>query len=196
MLDNFMKMQTSKKVLVLVVVVLLIAVLFWYLQISPMQEELTQAKSQQQQLDTKLAEVKVRKKTYDDDRKRRDDLEIASIKQRQILPSDSEMASFLNSINVVADLAGLELLSVKPMEEAPENYYARIPVMLAVKGSYHQIAKFFYQIGKLDRVINVENIELDKPEITESGTTLSATLMATTFRALEKGDGAAAAAIQ
>ena len=190
MLDNFAKMAVSKKVAILVVLVMVVAALFWFLKISHARDQLAKLERENKTLKTKLEDVKIREKTYNEDRKRRDDLEIASVKQRMILPSESEMASFLNSLNVVADLAGIELKSVKPLAESPEAYYARIPVMLELSGSYHQIAKFFYQIGKLDRVINVENIILENPVLSESGTMLSAKFMATTFRALSKDPGA------
>lgn len=187
MLDQFIKMPVGKKVFILGLVVVVIGLAFWYTQISPAQEELKSLTSQYSRLETKLREVKKRKKTYDEDRKRRDDLEIASVKQRQILPSQTEMASFLNNINSMADLTGLEIVSVKPEPEAPADYYARIPVKLELKGSFHQLAKFFYQIGKLDRIINVENINIDRPTIDESGAVVSASALATTFRSLEVG---------
>ena len=36
---------------------------------------------------------------------------------------------------------------------------------LEMSGRFHQIAKFAYELGKVDRIINVENIELTEPKV-------------------------------
>ncbi|MBN2715344.1 MAG: type 4a pilus biogenesis protein PilO [Deltaproteobacteria bacterium] len=186
MLDQFLKMPMAQKLLVLGVLVILVGALFWQLYYSPLVEELESAQNQQQQLAGKLSEVQKRKKTYDEDVQKMEDLKIASVKQRQMLPVESEMASFLNNLNSVAELTGLEILSVTPMAEKPEKYYATIPVKLELKGNFLQLSKFFYQVGRLDRIINVGNINLTNPRVNENGASLNASVMAVTFRSLDK----------
>ncbi len=188
MLDQFLKMPISRKLLMLGVLVVLIALIFWQMYYSPLQDDLTSAQSQHETLEKKLKEVEKRKKTYDEDVQRMEDLKIASVKQRQMLPVESEMASFLNNLNSVAELTGLEILSVTPLAEAPEKYYATIPVKLELKGSFLQLSKFFFQVGKLDRIINVGNIDLSNPSVTENGAELTANVMAVTFRSLDNAN--------
>jgi type IV pilus assembly protein PilO len=187
MLDQLLKMPLTKKLFILGAAVAMVGFLFWQFYYSPLVEELDKAVSKHTSLQQKLSEVEKQKKTYDEDLQRREDLKIAAVKQRQMLPVSTEMASFLNNLNEVAELTGLEILSVKPLEASPEKYYARIPVKLNLKGSFLQLSKFFYQVGKLDRIINVENINLTKPEISDNGVVMRATVLATTFRALEPG---------
>ncbi len=189
MLDQFYKMPVAKKALILGVVMMLVGLVFWYAYYSPLTEELDSQKTQYTRARTELAEVEKRKKTYDEDLQRREDLKIASVKQREMLPVETEMPSFLNNLNTVADLTGLEILAVKPLEASPEKYYARIPVELTLRGNYLQFSKFFYQVGKLDRIINLENLNFTRPEITESGVQLNVVVLATTFRALESEAG-------
>ena len=115
--------------------------------------------------------------------------------QSRILPPNSEMSSFLESLNNHAELAGLQISLVQPLEEEGVGFYAKIPVELHLKGRYHELAKFFYNVGRLDRVINIENIFFT-PESRESSsdgegpgndgsTLIKAEVLATTFRALE-----------
>ncbi|MBN2341796.1 MAG: type 4a pilus biogenesis protein PilO [Deltaproteobacteria bacterium] len=186
MLDQFLKMPIAKKILVLGVVVVLVGLVFWQFYYSPSLDELQGVKKAHTQMQSKLAEAQARKKTYDEDVQRMEDLKIASVKQRQMLPVESEMASFLNNLNSVAELTGLEILSVTPMAEAPEKYYATIPVKLELEGSFLQLSKFFYQVGKLDRIINIVNISFDKPKISENGAVMKASVRAVTFRSLDK----------
>lgn len=187
MLDQFLKMPLAKKALVLVVVVAFVGVIFWQLYYSPLVEDLENAQNKNQNMQGKLAEAQKRKKTYDADVAQLEKVTYLSQKQNQVLPTKGEMASFLNHLNSVAELTGLEISSVTPLAESPEKYYARIPVKLELKGSFLQLSKFFYQVGKLDRIINIGNISLTNPVVDESGTVMQASVMATTFRALDKG---------
>ena len=105
-----------------------------------------------------------------------------------MLPPNSEMASFLNNLNAQAELVGLEILAVKPLDEEPARYYARIPVQLKLRGSFHQMSKFFFLVGNLDRIINIEDINLGDGEMDESGIVLTAEVLATTFRSVQPRD--------
>ena len=51
-------------------------------------------------------------------------------------------------------------------------------------GKFHQIAKFAYELGKVDRIINVENIELAEPTVVGDEVVLKAKCLATAFHAL------------
>jgi type IV pilus assembly protein PilO len=188
MLDQFLKMPLSKKLAILGMLVVVIGFLFWQFYYSPLTEELDAKKSEHTRIIKKLKEVEIQKKTYDEDLQKREDLKNASVKQRLMLPVTTEMASFVQNINSVAELTGLEIISVKPLEATPDKYYSRIPVQLNLEGSYLQIGKFFYQVGKLDRIINIENITLDKPKVGEDGVLLHVKALATTFRALEPNE--------
>ncbi|MBN2803498.1 MAG: type 4a pilus biogenesis protein PilO [Deltaproteobacteria bacterium] len=188
MLDQFLKMPLSKKLAILGILVVMIGFLFWQFYYSPLKSELDAKKSEHSRILQKLKEVEIQKKTYDEDLQKREDLKNASVKQRLMLPVTTEMASFVQNINSVAELTGLDIISVKPLEASPDKYYSRIPVELNLEGSYLQIGKFFYQVGKLDRIINIENITLDKPKIGEDGVLLHVKALATTFRALEPNE--------
>ena len=89
-------------------------------------------------------------------------------------------------LNKLSVETGLEIESVKPQREEASQYYARIPVHLKLKGSYYQLAKFFYLVGNLDRVINIENINLKIANYEESSAILNADVLATTFRSIQK----------
>jgi type IV pilus assembly protein PilO len=61
-----------------------------------------------------------------------------------------------------------------------------------LSGSFHQLAKFFYLVGNLDRIINIEDINLKTSEVEKSETVLEAEVLATAFRSLrvnEAGTG-------
>jgi type IV pilus assembly protein PilO len=109
------------------------------------------------------------------------------------LPPTAEMGPFLGAINQKADVAGLKVRSVVPLDEQVQPFYARVPVRLEVVGRFHQLAKFFAELGRLDRITNVENIEIGAPVRGDNDeTSLSVKVLTTTFRAAPKTAGSAA----
>jgi type IV pilus assembly protein PilO len=57
---------------------------------------------------------------------------------------------------------------------------------LQITGRFHQIAKFIYEVGKQDRIINMENLELSDPKLQGEDIILKASCLATTFHLVKK----------
>jgi type IV pilus assembly protein PilO len=183
-LEQLTKISLLKKVLILFVLCLIIGLGFWFLYYNPQREDVIKIQKAHARLIAKRKDAERRKKTYDMDRLRRDELRKLYTEQLRALPLDTEMSSFLNNITSQGEMVGLEILSVKPRKQKVAKYYARIPVALRLRGSYHQLAKFFYLVGNLDRIINIEDIRLSKFKISDLGVVLTADVLATTFRAV------------
>jgi type IV pilus assembly protein PilO len=184
-LEQLTKISLPKKIAVLLIVILLVGAVYWFQFYGGLSEELDQLMQHHTQLMRQRDDALRRKSTYDNDLHRRDELKKNHAQQLRALPSDAEMSSFLASLNTQAELVGLELKSVKPRKEEAAQYYARIPVSLILKGNYLQLAKFFYLVGNVDRIINIENISFKVDGFDESGVQLLAEVMATTFRSVE-----------
>ncbi len=105
----------------------------------------------------------------------------------RILPDTAEIPAFLDDLNRLAELSGLRVMNVGPRPELSEQFFTRVPVALTLKGKYHQLAKFFYNISRLERAINMENIALTSPEKEGEDINLNVAVLATTFR---RPDGA------
>jgi len=61
-----------------------------------------------------------------------------------------------------------------------------VPMRLQITGRFHQIAKFIYEVGKQDRIINMENLELGDPKVEGEDVVLKASCLATTFHLTKK----------
>ena len=106
---------------------------------------------------------------------------------QKILPVDTEYPSFLSSVQSVANVTGISLTAWTPQQEIPEEFYARVPMKLELTGRFHQVAKFFYGVGQLDRIINMENISVTDPKAEGDETMVKVEVLATAFRMLEEG---------
>ena len=99
------------------------------------------------------------------------------------LPGRSEMDALLTDINQAGLGRGLQFELFKPAaQETRRDFYAELPISIKVTGSYHDIGAFASDIGKLSRIVTLENIAL-APAGKGGGLALDA--LAKTFRYLD-----------
>ena len=143
------------------------------------------AERQKKSLRDDLAQQQQAQATYFADRG-----ELALREQRarelnKVLPPDSQEDAFLSSIQQASNAAGIDLKGYAPQEEVAQAFYAKVPMRIEMSGKFHQIAKFAYELGKVERIINVENIELSDPKASGDEIVLRARCLATAFHALK-----------
>lgn len=118
----------------------------------------------------------------------REELAMRQQKQRElnkILPAETEAAAFLSAIQQVSNISGTNLKAWQPQDEVPATFYAKVPMRLELSGKFHQIGKFMFEIGKQDRIINLENVELSEPKVEGEDVVLKAMCLATTFHLIK-----------
>jgi type IV pilus assembly protein PilO len=171
--------------------VLLLALLTsgYYLGVHMSLEEATDAAlKKHNSLEQQLSEAHERQKEY---LKLREEVSAREALDRQnlrILPVSAEIPAFLDDLNRLAELSGLRMDQVQPNPEAAEKFFVKVPVSLAIRGKYHELAKFFYNISRLERAINMEDIRVAVVEKVATGAEVSLTVSvrATTFRRKEE----------
>jgi type IV pilus assembly protein PilO len=100
------------------------------------------------------------------------------------LPGKSEMDALLTDINQAGLGRGLQFELFKPAaQETMKDFYAELPISIKLTGSYHDIGAFASDIGKLSRIVTLNDINLtagkDKDILTLDAT-------ARTFRYLDE----------
>jgi type IV pilus assembly protein PilO len=165
-----------------------VAVLFfgyWFVFYSDVASKIEGAQRQKKSLRDQLAQQEQAEATYFADRG-----ELALREQRarelnKVLPPEAQEDAFLSSVQQASNAAGIDLKSYAPTEEVAQAFYAKVPMRLEVSGRFQQIAKFTYELGKIDRIINVENIELVEPKLVGDEIILHGRVLATAFHALK-----------
>ena len=179
------KLSVPAKVGVGVFFVMATGVLYWVILFTDISSKIESATRHASDMQTELAVQQRAQAGYLVDR---DELVMRQQRQRElnkVLPADSEAAAFLSSIQQVSNVSGIDLQGWKPEEEQSQAFFAKVPMRLELSGRFHQIAKFMYEVGRLDRIINVENIELSDPKIEGDDVVLKARCLATTFHSLK-----------
>jgi type IV pilus assembly protein PilO len=181
--DRFVGLPGWAKALALIAVLVLLSFAYYAVVHSSISSELEAAQAQKQQLQDQIRDAERREKQYLELTQELANREAADRQNRRTLPEKAEIAAFLQDLNRVAELSGLTIRLVEPRPEQRQELYSKIPVVLALKGRFHQLTKFFYNISKLDRAISMENIRMTQPTLLPSGeVVVSVDVRATTYR--------------
>lgn len=194
LLRRLQKLGVAGKAGVTFGVIALVGLLWFQFFYSDTQDRIKSAQGHRQALDDERASYEKRKGEY---LGYRNELKALQDEQRELLralPKRAEMPTFLSSVHEQAELSGLEVLSVDIGQEQAQDLYIKIPVKMEVRGTYHQVARFFRNVGEMRRIVNIENLALapekDKLVGADAGgggpPKLRAKFIAATFRLSEK----------
>jgi type IV pilus assembly protein PilO len=179
------RLNMPAKVGIGVVLLALSAVVYFVVFYGDLATEIKAEQGRERQLREQLDDAKKAQRAY-----QLDLAELADRQQRQrelnkILPATTEYPAFLSAVQSVANVAGVNLAAWTPQDEVPDQFYNRVPMRLEFEGRFHQLAKFFYNVGQLDRIINVENISMTEPHKNGDEIILKVTCLATAFHSNE-----------
>ena len=187
-IEQFSKLPVQHKALGFAFVVVFLGVIFYFFFYTELAEKEKRLVRKIGELQTEKETLEKKKREYLTLRNKVLKLEESQKDQLKVLPSAAEIHSLLQSIHAQGELAGLNILSFNQMAEVRERYYARIPVKMAINGSFHQVLRFFYSVGKLKRIVNIQGVKFKAPsrKKTKAKGNLTATFVASTFRFLNK----------
>ena len=188
LLDNILERPGIQKIAILVVTIILIAALYYSFLYSPRAEQVA-----------KLAdsvEIAQNEKTVKTQKsagllRLRKDLQYLDAELKKAvaqLPEKREIAELLSNISAKAQQVGLDVLLFRPRPEAFQDFYAEVPVDITVKGNFHNTVSFFDEVGRMNRLVNINNIGFKNPTIAGDRVVLETTSVATAFRFLDEAE--------
>jgi type IV pilus assembly protein PilO len=168
--------------------VLLLAVVFaiyWVVFYSDISAKKSAAEGDKSRLAGELSTQDRNKASFIQDK---DDLAARQVRQKDLnkaLPAETEAPAFISALQQVANVSGVDLKGWQPQDEQTQAFYAKFPMKLELSGRFHQIAKFAYEAGRVERIINVENLEMSEPKLEGDEMKLKAKCLATTFHTVK-----------
>ncbi len=183
------RLPAAAKVGIGVGFVLLVAIAYFIVLYSDVSSSIRSAKSQEGTLRGKLADARKIEFAYHQDLAELNDRQQRQRELNKVLPETAAYPAFLSSVQGVANVSSVNLEAWSPMPETSEQFYAKVPMKLRLTGRFHQIAKFFYGVGQLDRIINIEDIVLHDPEAVDEDIIIEVECLATAFRGIQKPGG-------
>ena len=186
LLDTIRDWGIKQKIGALAALVLLVFVLDYLYLLSPQSENLAQMKEDVARDQATLEQKRVKVNARAEEEQRIRDLQ-ADVKRAEArLPEGREIADLLSNIASSARAVGLDLTLFRQKPEAYSEFYADVPVQMEMRGTYHELAAFMDRVKRLDRIVNVSDIQLRRPRIEGDVVLLDASCTATTFRFLDE----------
>jgi type IV pilus assembly protein PilO len=188
LLDNLLDRPRAQRIAILAATIILLGALYYSFLYSPRSDEVAKladsveiARNEKTAKQQKAANLP----RLQQDHKR---LDMELKKALAQLPNDKQMAVLLTSISAKAQQAGLDVLLFRPRAETFQEFYAEVPVDITVKGKFSNTVSFFDEVGRLNRLINIDNIGFKNPTVSGDGVILETTSVATAFRFLSDAE--------
>jgi type IV pilus assembly protein PilO len=170
LVDTLNKIPTPQRILILLLVMILMGVVFYFLFYQDLEDGIVREQDRKQQLLIEETEIKRKVAHKDEILSELDDLKLRKDKVEKVLPQEAEIPSLLQKIYGQAKIVGLEIRRFEPGAEAPQKLYTEIPVQMELRGTYDQLADFFYYVGRMERIVNIKNIDMAREAGGDFGT--------------------------
>lgn len=97
------------------------------------------------------------------------DRQIANLQQqleieRRIVPDEKEVPNFMKMLDAEANKAGVELRRYTADTTNNKEFYTEVPFEIEIDGPYYSMLGFFDQVSKLERIVNVSNLQVATPK--------------------------------
>jgi type IV pilus assembly protein PilO len=187
-LDAILDRSTAQKIAILVVAVILMVALYYSFLFAPKADEVAKLADS---VEIARNEKTVKTQKAANLSRLRQDLQRLDAELKKAiaqLPEKKEIPELLSSISSKAQRSGLDVLLFRPRAESYQEFYAEVPVDITVKGNFHNTVSFFDEVGRMDRLVNIDNIGFKNPTVSGDSVVLETTSVATAFRFLDDAE--------
>lgn len=172
---------------------------FWYTTYyEEASKNLQSAKTKLSAAETELDRMQKKLENYEQEMRELAEAEEEIQRIMRELPKGIEAVDHLmKPFQQQARLVGFDVRSWAPGGEQKFDYYAKTPIEIHARGSWHQTAEFFRKIAEMNQVVNIEEVRMSaeraKQDDGEGGgeVRLKVDFTVATFRFLELASAAA-----
>ena len=187
-LEKILDRPKAQKLGILVGLIILISAAFYSFLYSPQADEIAKLNESIEAAQNEKSIKQKRAANLPKLQKELGDLDVRLKEAIAQLPSKKEIADLLSSIATKAQESGLDIDLFRPRPENYKDFYAEIPVEMNIKGTFHNVIMFFDAIGRLTRLVNIDNVGFKNPKVSGDRMVLEFTTTAITYRFLEEAE--------
>ena len=87
-----------------------------------------------------------------------------AVEAEKRLPKSKDVADILVTLGALASKYNIDLLSLSPGATSGKQYFTELNYPMSVKGSYHDIGRFFAALALAERIFNIQNVVFTEPD--------------------------------
>ena len=183
------KVPKAARMGVVAAVLVAIACGYFFLSYAPKRAEVVKLRTQAQQLQRKLNNVRAVATNLGAFEQEVTGLERDLEKALKQLPNRKQFEDLLQDISTAGKQVGVQIKSIEREAELAHDFYAEVPFKIELEGEYHDLARFFERVARLPRIVNIGALDIGVFTEGRRATVLKVKGTATTFRFLNsEGD--------
>ncbi|MBF0223887.1 MAG: type 4a pilus biogenesis protein PilO [Desulfobacterales bacterium] len=178
-------LSKGNRIAIFCITMVAIVVGFFYLFYAPISEKITRLTSEYEKSKQELSLVTAKAAKLQGLREEKASKELQFKEAKSKLPDQQDIPELLTGITRSGQDAGLDFSLFNPKPEVPKEFYAEIPVAIAVSGSYHNVTIFFDNVSRLNRIVNINDIKVYNNKQAKADNKLTMECTAVTYKFVE-----------
>jgi type IV pilus assembly protein PilO len=189
---KFGEMSFGARFLVLVLVAAIVGAAYYYILLNPVIQS-------NQELKTKIADKKAENERLKEFEPKLAQLnrDMAILEQqiereKKVVPDDKNADQLIRLLHDTAATSGIEIRRYTALPVTNHEFYTDVPFTIDIDGPYYSVLNFFQRVGELERIVNIDNLQMANPKNQSAskvkttyqyapGETIVASCTATTF---------------
>jgi len=163
---------TNRDLLILgVLAIVLLAVIYYFLLLSPLLGRLDQRAQTREDKQAQLAQVQQDVNNLEEVRRNYPDIERQILELSKRIPAQPQIPTFVVQVQEIAGASGVTQLSVDPEPStSPEGGgdYRVVPVTMQFKGTYDEMQDFLLRTRNLARLVTVTDVSYCRVPLLDS----------------------------
>lgn len=159
-INNAGSLPAPVKAVLLSVIFIVLVGLGYYFVLTPEMEALETEKAKEQELRKVFFEKKSQAINLEAYKSQMVEIEKTFGALLKQLPDKSQIDGLLTDINQAGLSRGLEFELFKPGNESQAEFYAEMPIVIKVVGTYHDLGAFATDISKLSRIVTLGEVSV------------------------------------
>ncbi|MBN2724226.1 MAG: type 4a pilus biogenesis protein PilO [Deltaproteobacteria bacterium] len=154
----------------LIVVVLLAAMCGWY-YMKPYKAAKDRVEESRKQLNYSRVSLMEAKRRLKEATKAREEMKMMQTRGEDLdkrIPGRVDMSELVGELDQMSD--DVKIIEIKPMEDDDASYDSVVikPINFRVEGRFHSILKFLYKMFKMNRLMDIGDIDLKRKSIADN----------------------------
>ena len=141
-------------------VALLIVGVYYAAFFGGMRTDLAALDQKLEKVETSIQSAKAVASNLESFKRKREELQTQLREALRKLPTSSDLPQLLTDITSMGKKSGLEIQSFKRGQKINRGFYSEQQILLQFNGRYHDIGMFFDRLAKLDRIVNITDLDM------------------------------------